>query len=406
MAADGEVILAREGDAAVTDDQEEPGAAPVRRVRPWHRVGVVVASAVVVTATAGGGALAVARGQDLRADTSRAPSEPRDAWDFAASDAGPGAESGTGPAYGSGSSGRARAVRRATASQSVGLVEVTSSLVDGQAAGTGLIWSTGGIVVTNHHVVEGAKSVRVTVVSTGRTYTATYVGADAAADVAVLRLDGASGLQPVEPAGRARTGDPVTAVGDANGDGGALTAATGEVLATGRDIVVEDDRGGRTPRSDLIQISAEVVPGDSGGAVLDTRGGVVAMTVAAATGGLDVAGYAIPIEQVRSVVAQVLSGRATARVDLGYHGYLGVALDPGATVPLVVRTISGGAAARAGISAGDTVTAVGRATVSSAEELRAVLGATAPGSWVQVSWRSANGATRTATVLLGRAPID
>ena len=390
----------------MTADHEEPGAPLGRRVRPWHRIGIVVASAVAMTAAAGGGALTVARSQDLRADSAMAPSGPRDAWEFAADDGGPGSGSGAGPAYGSGAVGRARAVRRATTSQSVGLVEVTSSLVDGQAAGTGLIWSTGGIVVTNHHVVEGARSVRVTVVSTGRTYTATYVGADPAADVAVLRLDRASGLQPVDPAGAARTGDPVTAIGDANGDGGALTAATGEVLATGRDIVVEDDHGGRTPRSDLIQISAEVVPGDSGGAVLDARGDVVAMTVAAATGGMDVAGYAIPIEQVRSVVAQVLSGRATSRVDLGYHGYLGVALDPGSTVPLVVRTVRGGAAARAGISAGDTVTAVGRATVSSADELRTVLGATAPGSWVQVSWRSADGATRTATVLLGRAPID
>ena len=400
----------------MTTEQTDPGAPPVvaepsPRVRPWRRLAVVVASAAVVTATAGGGALAVARSQAFRAEAGTAPAaSPRDAWDFAAGDGGtgsdPGSGAGSGPAYGSGALDPDRGVRTATAGQSLGLVEVTSSLVNGQAAGTGLVWSADGIIITNHHVVQGARSVEVTVVSTGRTYTATYIGADRTADVAVLRIDGASGLHPVHPAPVVRTGDAVTAVGDANGDGGTLTAATGTVLATGRDIVVQDDLGRRTPRSGLVEISADVVPGDSGGAVLDRRGDVVAMTVAAATGGVDVAGYAIPVKQVQSVVGQVLAGNDTSRIDLGYHGYLGVALDPSSTVPLVVRTIRGGAAARGGISAGDTLTRVGRTAIASGDQLRSVLVGTPPGTWVQVSWLTVDGATRSATVLLGRAPID
>ncbi len=294
----------------------------------------------------------------------------------------------------------------ATAAQSVGLVEISSTLTNGKGAGTGFILSSAGTVVTNHHVVEGATSLKVTVVSTGKTYTAKYVGGDSTADVAVLKLRNASGLTPVKEASKAAAeGDPVTAVGDAGGDGGALTASTGTVAAIDQHITVRNDDGTTNRLTGLIELNAYVVPGDSGGAVLNAAGSVVGMNVAASTGSRSVTGYAIPVSTVRSVADQILAGKETATIDLGYHGYLGVWLDPSTTAPRVVQVTDGGAAARAGVSVGDTITKLNGRTLTSADQLRNKLAKTAPGERVKVTWKDQSGANRSATVPLGRAPI-
>jgi S1-C subfamily serine protease len=258
---------------------------PAHRV--WRRLGVLAAAGLVV-ALSGGGVLAVAATQREGPTGAAAPRAVT-------------LEGGYG------SIDLARAVDEASAGQSAGLVEITSTLVNGQAAGTGLIWTASGLVVTNQHVVAGATSIRVTVVSTGGSYDAVYVGDDPGADVAVLRLHGVSGLTTLRRSAALRVGSPVTVVGDANGDGGALSAATGNVLATGQDIIVQGDVGPGRALHDLVEISADVVPGDSGGAVLDARGDVVAMTVALARERMAVTGYAIPIDVVRSVVRRILA---------------------------------------------------------------------------------------------------
>ncbi|GAA1526357.1 S1C family serine protease [Nocardioides humi] len=197
----------------------------------------------------------------------------------------------------------AQEVGDATAEQSTGIVQITAILTGGTSAGTGLVLDPDGTVVTNQHVVEGARLIEVTVVTTGETYAARYVGGDATADVAVLRLDGASGLTPVDlsddPVG---VGDEITSVGDAGGDGGALTAATGTVTALHDDITVEGADGTGGPLTDLIRLDAYVVPGDSGGAVLDEDGEVVGMNVAASRDPREATGYAIPIATVEAVV--------------------------------------------------------------------------------------------------------
>ena len=111
---------------------------------------------------------------------------------------------------------------------------------NGEAAGTGLVLTSGGEVVTNHHVVAGATSIKATVMSTGRTYTAKLVGADSTADVAVIQLAGASGLDTVTTDSHAvSVGDAVTAVGDGNGTTDHLSAATGKVIATKQAITTQ-----------------------------------------------------------------------------------------------------------------------------------------------------------------------
>lgn len=296
----------------------------------------------------------------------------------------------------------------ATEEQSTGIVQISSTLTNGTGAGTGLVLDADGTVVTNHHVVEGATAIEVTVVTTGETYTARYVGGNAATDVAVLQLEDASGLTPVDLSDDpAEVGDEITAVGDAGGDGGALTASPGTVAALHDDITVEstDGSAGGTALTDLIRMDAYVVPGDSGGAVLDQDGEVVGMNVAASSGTRDVTGYAIPIATVEQVVAQVEAGDTSDGVELGYDGYLGVALDPSASAPLVAEVTDGSAAASAGIQAGDTITRVDGTAVTTTDELRAAISAHDAGDRATVTWTTGSGGTESATVTLGEAPV-
>ena len=124
------------------------------------------------------------------------------------------------PGHRSQGQGRPDTTTKASGSQLTGLVRIATTMKydGGKAAGTGMVLTSDGEVVTNHHVVAGATSIKVKVMSTGKTYTAKVVGTDAKDDVAVLQLVGASGLSTVTPdTDGIAVGDEVTAVGDANG---------------------------------------------------------------------------------------------------------------------------------------------------------------------------------------------
>lgn len=383
---------------------------PTGRAR--RRVGLAAASLLLVASgVAGGAALATRANQDTAVAVTPTQTVP------STDDSGTGMFAGRGGAVapqfpstgGSSSSGAAYSpttTTDASAEQSTGIVEIASTLTSGTAAGTGLVLSADGTIATNHHVVAGATSLKVTVVSTGQTYTATYVGADATADVAVLKLDDASGLTPVAIADdAAAVEDAVTSVGDAGGDGGSLTAATGTVTGLDQDITVRNDDGSSSELTGLIEMAAYVVPGDSGGAVLNADGEAVGMNVAASSGTRNVTGYAIPISTVEAIADQVLAGDDTASIALGYSGFLGVGLDPDSTKPLIAQVSDGGAADDAGIAVGDTVTSVDGTAVPTADQLRSVLAGTSAGDRVTIGWTTADGDARTATVTLGQAPI-
>jgi S1-C subfamily serine protease len=297
----------------------------------------------------------------------------------------------------------------ATATQSTGLVEITTTLEygEGEAAGTGIVIGSDGIVVTNHHVVEGATAITVTDVSTGQEYTADVVGYDAAKDVAVLRLENASGLATATTAtGSLSLGDAVTAVGDAGGDGGSLTAAPGTVTDEHHPITVQDDlTGAAVQLRNLVEVSSDVVPGDSGGALLDADGDVVGMNVAASSGGADVTGYVIPIGRVLRVADAILAGDETASVVVGGSAFLGVQLSSQSSSPTVAGVVAGSPAEELGLAAGDTITAIEGTTVTTADGLRAAVAAHEPGDGVTVSWTDESGATRSGTATLVAGPI-
>ncbi|ROR91164.1 S1C family serine protease [Nocardioides aurantiacus] len=295
----------------------------------------------------------------------------------------------------------------ASGDQLTGLVRIatTQSYAGAEAAGTGMVLTADGEVVTNHHVVEGATDIEVTVMATGTTYAADVVGSDAAADVALLRLDDASGLATVTTdSDGVAVGDAVTAVGDGEGAEDHLSAATGSVLATDQQITTRSGAGASVERlSDLVQISSDVVSGYSGGATYDEDGEVVGMTTAASSGTTDVVGYAVPVATVLRIAGDLEQGVQDAAYAYGRPAFLGVALDGTGTTLAGVYDAT--PAADAGLAEGDTITAVDGEAVGTAERLRAAVSAHEPGDSVEISWTDASGTTRSATVELTEGPV-
>ena len=295
----------------------------------------------------------------------------------------------------------------ASTDQLTGLVRVAATLkyAGGEAAGTGMVLTSSGEVVTNHHVVEGATSIRVNVMSTGMTYRAEVVGTDAQDDVAVLQLDDATGLATVTPdTDDIGVGDDVTAVGDAGGSTSTFSAADGTITATGKDITTHSE-GSRTAEKlrGLIEISSDVISGDSGGATYDDEGEVLGMTTAASSGSSDVVGYAIPIAKVLRIADDLENGTENARYEYGTPAFLGLGLEGDDT--RVAGVYPGTPAAEAGVVAGDTVTRVGGTRVRTADALRAAITAYSPGDQVQITWDDSSGTSHIATVTLMEGPV-
>ncbi len=197
-------------------------------------------------------------------------------------------------------------VTTATPRQRVGLVRIVASIGnDGRGeTSTGMVLRSDGEAVTNNHGVAGGTAVQATVMSTGRTYAARVVAADPRRDVALLRLDGASGLAGVTLAQHdAAVGDRVAVVGDAQGLRSTFTAATGTVLALDQTLVTPNIGTARGDRLTGVMLSSSnVVLGDSGGPTYGADGRVVGMTTAAVRSSRGLNGVAIPVGSLRLVV--------------------------------------------------------------------------------------------------------
>ena len=309
----------------------------------------------------------------------------------------------------------------ATDAESTGVVLIDTVVSGGQGAGTGMVLTSSGEVLTNYHVVEGATKITVTVATTGKTYQATVLGSDESADVALLQLKDASGLKTVTiDDDSVAVGHAVTAVGNAGGTG-SLTAADGTVTALKATITTASEGSieGETLTS-LIETDADVVAGDSGGPLIDSEGEVVGIDTAASTGS-QIDGYAIPIATALKVVDQIRSGEETSTVRIGSSGYLGVELaagtvqqqgpwggsteDPGySTGAEIAGVVDGEAAAKAGLEAGDVITAVDGKSISSAEDLSEAIGSHDTGDTITIAWTDTSGDSHTATVTLGANP--
>ncbi len=212
------------------------------------------------------------------------------------------------------------------------LVDIVSTFEFQQAAGagTGIMLTAGGEILTNSHVISGATSISVTDVGNGQTYTASVVGYDAAHDVAVLQLQGASGLQTASiSTAAAEVGEAVVAAGNAGGSGGTPTAAAGSVAAVGQSITASNELTGTSERlSNLIQVDAAIQSGDSGGALVDSTGSVIGIDTAGSSdyslSSMTGRGYAIPIADAMAIATAVEAGQASTTTHVGDSAFLGV----------------------------------------------------------------------------------
>jgi S1-C subfamily serine protease len=344
-----------------------------------------------------------------------------------------------------------------------GLVDITATLKyqSETAEGTGMILSSNGLVLTNNHVIDNSTSVTVTPVDSGRNYQARVIGYDSTHDVALLQLEGASGLRTVSfgNSGRLDVGTAVLALGDAQGKGG-VTPAPGIIDALNRSINASDQGSGTTENlHGMEQTSAQIQEGDSGGALADNSGQVVGMITAANTSSTQpggTIGFAIPINTALSIARQIAGGDHTATDYIGVPGFLGVivpnsnstsprqeardersylqhdstyspAAPPGgmfdcidldtqvSSVPTRLAPVKGGvliidvlcntAANRIGLQAGDVVTAVNGHPVTAPPTLGAYLSKFHPGNTVKLSWTDIGGGKHTAELTLSQGPV-
>ena len=301
----------------------------------------------------------------------------------------------------------------ATAAQKVGLVTINTVLdydTDEQAAGTGMILTSGGYILTNNHVIADSTSISVTVQSTGQTYKATVVGSDSTGDVAVLKLVGASGLTPIKFASseKVTVGQSVYSVGNAEGTG-RLVTAVGTVGAVDQSLTIGSDDSTSTEHlTGMIELESDVVSGDSGGALFDNSGKVIGMVTAASSGSNPVTGDAINIAQVLKIVDEIRSGTTSSDIQYATPAFVGIniASTPSTTGVPVASTFPGMPAANAGITEGDTITSVNGVAVSTPTGLSDDIRSYKVGAKVTIAWLDAAGAAHSAVVTLVAGPAS
>ncbi len=323
-----------------------------------------------------------------------------------------------------------------------GLVDVNTTVgyAGEQAAGTGIVLSSNGVILTNNHVIDGATKISVTDVGNQKTYTAKVVGYDRTKDIAVLQLQNASGLQTAALAdsSNASVGEGVVGVGNAGGTGGTPSAAGGTVTALNQSITASDQGDGTSEQlSGLIETNADIQPGDSGGALVNASGQVIGVDTAASAGfsfqsngqSQGNQGFAIPINTALSLARQIEAGNASSTVHIGETAFLGVEISPqgnsgnsggfggvfgnsgntGSSGPSVAGASVAGVvtnepAQEAGIAQGDVITSLGGTSIDSADALTNAMASHHPGDKVSIGWTDTSGQSHTATVQLSSGP--
>ena len=330
-----------------------------------------------------------------------------------------------------------------------GLVDINTTLgyQQEQAAGTGIVLSSNGVILTNNHVIDGATSISVTDVGNDKTYTASVVGYDRTKDIAVLQLHNASGLQTATlgNSSNASVGEDVVGIGNAGGTGGTPSAVGGTVTALNQSITASDDGDGTSEQlSGLIETNADIQPGDSGGSLVNTSGDVIGMDTAASAGtsfeyngqSAGNQGFAIPIDTALSIARAIEAGSGSSTVHIGETAFLGVEINAqgssssgasggdgggfggffggnsgstgntgsSASGASVASTVTNGPAQEAGLAEGDVITSLGGTTITTPNDLTNAISHYHPGDKVSIAWTDGSGQTHTATVQLSSGP--
>jgi len=318
-----------------------------------------------------------------------------------------------------------------------GLVDINVTLNGNEeAAGTGMVLTSNGEVLTNNHVIEGATSISVTDVGNGKTYGAKFVGYDRMSDVAVLQLENASGLKTVSLGNSSgvSTGEAVVGIGNAGGSGGTPSYAGGSVVALDQSITASDQGDGTSENlTGLIETNADIQPGDSGGPLVNSSGKVIGMDTAASAGysfeqggSSTTQGFSIPISTALKIADEIAAGDSSSTVHVGPTAFLGVnAISPGSggygfgrggygfgqPVPAptssgaeIESVVSGSPASQAGLAEGDTITSLDGQSVSSPDSLTTIIENEKPGASVPLVYVDPSGVQQTVTVRLASGP--
>jgi putative serine protease PepD len=404
----------------------DPPTAPIPQARKRSRAGVVIIGAAAVAVVSGGvGAMVMATQPDgpaaLRAaiPAASAPSQPVAALPVGS-------------------------VEQVAAKVMPSVVKLQIDLGRGSEEGSGIVLSSDGLILTNNHVVaavnsaaggqganaqsglgglgdqdspggqvpstQGVQAATATF-SDGRTAPFTVVGTDPSDDIAVVRVQGVSGLTPIALGSSKdlKVGQDVVAIGSPLGLEGTVT--TGIISALDRPVATGDETTGQNSVMNAIQTDAAINPGNSGGALVNMNGELIGVNSAIASlgggeqgspgaqGGSIGLGFAIPADQAKRIANELIStGTAT-------HASLGVQLsnDPGAHGASIAEVTSGGPAASAGLPGGVVVTKVDDQVIGSADALVAAVRSKAPGDNVTVTYVDSAGAPQTVQVTLGQA---
>jgi S1-C subfamily serine protease len=293
-------------------------------------------------------------------------------------------------------------------------IDTQMSYQSAVGAGTGIVLNPNGQVLTNNHVIEGATSITAVDIGNGQSYQANVIGYDRSHDVAVLQLSGASGLKAaiLGDSSRVAVGDPIIAMGNAEGAGGTPSAIPGTVTALNKTVSASDSLTGSSETLDgLIAASAGIRPGDSGGPMVNSDGEVIGMNTAA-SGNYQMAqpggqGFAIPINQARSIAAQITGGGGSGTVHIGPSAFIGIGVgdatggEPGAEVRMVVPDTP---AAQLGLTNNDVIVSLDGKRITSATALTDLLDQHHPGDKVQLGWHKPDEAVHTGDVTLAAGP--
>ena len=327
---------------------------------------------------------------------------------------------GTSPSTSTPGSGSSLDAAAIAAKVDPAVVDINTTLAyqNGSAAGTGMIISPSGEVLTNNHVIEGASKITVQIAGKGPSYPADIIGFDKTDDVALLQMEGVSGLKTVElsDSSRVAVGDAVVAIGNALNLPGPPSVAPGSITAVNQSIQVGGSDGTTENLSGLIQTDAQLQQGDSGGPLVNASAQVVGMDTAASVGRRftsgSATGFAIPINRARSLAAQMKAGQPSANVHIGPSAFLGVELQgsaasggSGSSSGAVLSGVAPNTPAEAaGLSGGDTIVTFDGKTVGASSDLTQLLSSHHPGDRVQVGWVDPSGQHHTATVRLATGP--
>jgi S1-C subfamily serine protease len=319
-----------------------------------------------------------------------------------------------------------------------GIVDITAQLKynSATAEGTGMVISSSGLVLTNNHVIDQATSVSAQLVVSGKSYTAQVVGYDSTDDVALLQLEGASGLKTVTlgDSSQVKVGQAVLALGNAGGRGGLPSTAQGTISALNRTIQASDSGASTTETlHGMIQTNAPIQEGDSGGPLVNSDGKVIGMDTAANTASFgpgqsaSTTGFAIPISRAVTIADQIAAGRGSSTVHIGLAGFIGInvgdANNPNACAgsgfsggggggfggqqpavssgALICQVFNGTPAASAGLAEGDVITSINGQSVTDANGLTKAMAGDHPGDQLAITYVDVNGAKHNTTVTLG-----